>query len=201
MEHDFFGKPVPTFPDHALPRGDQAAMGQAGHDLWRDRFRLYTRRIVGLASNPDAGLEAFDRERAVMGQAMLDLEARAAAADHGRCDRDLVAEPGRQQESGPRLDQRVAGKIVGLEILDLLHAEGALDQHRGRHVEKLEIAGEEDYPRRVAVAPFDPGFAGEGKHDRDQKIRDQGSDSQVSDIRASDTQGSSISQVILIPDA
>src|SRR5215472_6361123 len=111
VKHDLFRKSVPTFPDHALPGRDKAAMGQSGHDPGRDRLRLDALGIVGIASDPDAGFEAFDRERAVMGKAVLDLEARAAAADHCGFDRDLVAEPGWQPKSRPGLNQRVTGKF------------------------------------------------------------------------------------------
>src|SRR6516162_10313453 len=135
-------------------------MRQSADDLRRNRLRLYAPGIGGIAADPDASFEAFDRERPVMGQAVLDLEAGAAAADHRGLDRDLIAEPGWQQKPRPRLDQRVAGKFVSLEVFDLLHAERALDQHRSRDIEHIEIAGKENDPGRVVVAPFDPGFAG-----------------------------------------
>src|SRR5271157_1346713 len=147
------------------PRRDKTGMRQSGHDRRRNGLRLDAPGIAGIADDPDPGFEAFDRERAVMGQTMLDLEARAAAADHRGLDRDLVAEPGRQPKARPGLDQRVAGKIVSLQVFDLLHAESALDQHRGRDVEHVEIAGKENDAGRVAVAPFNPGFAGAGKHE------------------------------------
>src|SRR5215472_11539008 len=141
-------------------------MRQPRDDLLWDRFGLYATGIGGVTNSPDPGLEALHRERPAMGQAVLDLEARAAAADHRGLDRDLVAEPGRQQKSRPGLDQRVAGKFVDLEIVDLLHAQRPLEQYYRRNIEKLEVASKENDPGRVAVAPFDADFAGAGEHAR-----------------------------------
>ncbi len=52
---------------------------QLCHDLGRDRLRLEAARPVRVAHDPDPGLEALDRERAVLGQPVLQVEARAAA--------------------------------------------------------------------------------------------------------------------------
>ena len=60
----------------------------------------------------DAGLEAFDREHARFGQAMLDLDAGAAAGDDRGLDRYLVAEPGRHAEDGAGFDDRMADEFV-----------------------------------------------------------------------------------------
>src|SRR5215469_9231247 len=154
---------IAFLPRHS-PRRDKAGMRQPRDDLLWDRFGLYATGIGGVTNSPDPGLEALHRERHAMGQAVLDLEARAAAADHGGLDRDLVAEPGRQQKSRPGLDQRMTGKFVSLEIFDLLHAQRPLEQYDGGDIEHFEIAGKENDPGRVAVAPFDPGFAGAGEH-------------------------------------
>ena len=82
----------------ATPRAGSAATSCAG--------------IVGIADHPNPRLEALDRKRAGLGQPMLDLEARSAAGDKRRLDRDLVAEPRRQAKTRPRLDQRMAGEMA-----------------------------------------------------------------------------------------
>ena len=66
---------------------------QACKHLRRNRLRLNARRIAGIADGPDPGLEAFDRQRARLGEPVLDLEARPAALDERGLDRDIVAEP------------------------------------------------------------------------------------------------------------
>ena len=52
------------------------------------------------------------------------------------------------------IDQRVAGKIIGFEILMLGHRKRALDQRRGAGVEEFEIPGIENDSGRIAVAPL-----------------------------------------------
>ena len=54
-----------------------------------------------------------------------------------------------------RVDQRMPGEIIGLEIIDFSHPERALDERRGAGVEEGEIAGVIDDAGRVAIAPFD----------------------------------------------
>src|SRR5580704_18315358 len=137
-------------------------------------MRLYALRIGGIADYPDPGLGALDRQRLPMDQAMLELETRPADIDELGFDRNLVAEPRRQPEFCPRLRQRMPHKVIGLQILDLLHAERAFEQHRGRDVEKVEIAHVENNAGRVAVAPFYSGFADVAEHEmRRQRTDDR----------------------------
>src|SRR6202023_1231718 len=100
-----------------------------------------------------------------MRKAMLQLEARTADVDELGFDRNLVAEPRRQPKFCPRLRRRMAHKVIGLEILDLLHAERAFNEHGGRDVEEVEIAHVKNDAGRVAVAPFYSRFAVVAKHE------------------------------------
>ena len=59
------------------------------------------------------------------------------------------------EKAGVGVDQRMTGEIVSLEILMLGHAERALEQRRGRGVEKRQVARIKDDAGRVAVAPLD----------------------------------------------
>jgi hypothetical protein len=116
------------------------------------------------ANHPNARLEAFDRERAGLGQPMFDFEARSAAFDQRGLDRHFVTEPRRQAKARPGLDQWMSGEGVGLQVVDFVHAERALDENGRGRVEHLEIARIEDDPGGIAVAPFDADIADVGKH-------------------------------------
>ena len=124
-------------------------------NLGGDRLRSDALRVGCVAGYPHARLEAFDRERAGLGDPVLELEARSAAFHERGLDRHLVAEPRRLTEARSRFDQRMAGEVVGLEIVDLVHAEGALDENGRAGVENFEIARIEDDSGGVAIAPFD----------------------------------------------
>src|ERR1700761_4040733 len=126
------------------------------HFGW-DRLRFDRRGIVRAAAHPDPRFGAFGGQRAGKRQAVFNLEACAPAGHDGALDRHLVAEARRQTELRARFENRMADKIIGLEILDLLHAGGAFVKGRGRGVEYLEITREIDDPGRIAVAPFDAG--------------------------------------------
>src|SRR5262249_58497233 len=88
-----------------------------------------------------------------MREAVLHFKTRPPATDHCALDRNFVTEAGRQAESRTGLNQRVTGKVISFEIIYLLHAERTLQQDRGRDVENVEIAGEEDDARGVAINP------------------------------------------------
>ena len=90
-------------------------------------------------------VSTLDRQRTGLIEAMLDFEARAAALDEV-VSIALVAEPRRLAKAGARFHQRMSGEIVGFEIVDLVHAERALDQRGGAGVENLEIARIEMIP-------------------------------------------------------
>src|SRR5215469_10794816 len=99
-----------------------------------------------------------------MRQAMLHLKTRPPTTDHCALDRNFVTVACRQAESRTDLNQRVTDKVISFEIVDLLHAERTLQQDRGRDVENVKIAGEEDDAGGVAVTPFNARFAGAGEH-------------------------------------
>src|SRR5215468_6951641 len=124
----------------------------------------FHRAFNGIALHPHPGLEAFDRERAVLEQAVVHVEARAPQRRDRGLDHDFVAEPGGDEKAGMGVDQRVPGEIIGLEVIVLAHAERALDERRGAGVEDGEIAGVVDDPGRIAIAPFDAHEAAVGEH-------------------------------------
>jgi len=104
---------------------------------------------------PYPRLEALGRKRAVLVQAVLHVEARAAQRGDRGLDRHLVAVPGGNEKTRMGVDQRMPGEIIGLEIVALAHSERALDESRGAGVENGEIARVVDDPGRIAIAPFD----------------------------------------------
>ncbi len=75
-------------------------------------FDLIFEASLRVASDPDAGLEAFKTELAVLEQLVLHLEARSADSGEGRVDRDLVAEAARDHEAPAGIDHRVPDEIV-----------------------------------------------------------------------------------------
>src|SRR6266446_2909418 len=74
----------------------------------------FHRALCGIAMHPHPGLEAFDRERAVLEQSVVHVEARAAQRRYRRLDLDFVAEPGGDKKARMGVDQRMTGEIVGL---------------------------------------------------------------------------------------
>src|SRR5579863_3146662 len=68
------------------------------------RFQL--RRVGRIAPGPDARFLAFDSDRAADKQPMFDIEARAAECDNLGSEFDVVAKPGRRNETGAGIDQR-----------------------------------------------------------------------------------------------
>src|SRR5215467_2753133 len=58
----------------------------------------------------------------------------------------------------------MAGEIKSLQVVDLGHAQHALEQRGGRGIENLEIARIENDPGRIAVAPFDADRADVAEH-------------------------------------
>src|SRR5262249_8008390 len=129
------------------------------------RQRLgFHRAFNGIALHPHPGLEAFDRERAVLEQAVMHVEARAAQRRDRPLGHDLVAEPGGDEKAGMGVDQRMADEVIGLEVIVLAHAERALDQRRRAGVEHAEIARVIDDPGGIAIAPFDAHEAAVDEH-------------------------------------
>src|SRR5690348_7295263 len=68
----------------------------------RDRLRLDLARVGGIAADPDARLERFDRERTVFGQMMGDVEAGALRLGHRGFDGDVVAETAGDEKARAR---------------------------------------------------------------------------------------------------
>src|ERR1700722_3251719 len=95
---------------------------------------------------------------------MFDLDAGAAAGGDGGLDGNLVTVAGRYAENRAGLDDRMTEEIIGLEIVELGHADGALHQISGRGVEHGEIARIEHDAGGVAVAPFDAEGADIAEH-------------------------------------
>src|SRR6266849_10179838 len=92
-----------------------------------------------MALHPHTRLETLDREHRVLGEAVAHVKARSAEFGRRGLDGDVVAEPGRNEEAATRVDQRMPGEIIGLEIVALGHAERALDERRGAGVEKRKV--------------------------------------------------------------
>ncbi len=82
------------------PKNSTSLQTSATH-FRRQQHRLDLVRIGRIAADPHAGLEAFDRQRAVLGQLVVDVEAGAAQFADRALDHDIVAEPGRDREFGP----------------------------------------------------------------------------------------------------
>src|SRR5262249_56852259 len=118
----------------------------------------------GIALHPHPRLQTFGRERAVLIKAMLHVEARAADRGDRGLDRHFVAEPGWEEETRIGVDQRMAGQVVGLEVIYFSHAERPLDQRRGAGVEDGEVARVIDDAGGVAIAPLDAHHAVVDEH-------------------------------------
>src|SRR5215813_14421659 len=97
---------------------------QLGDHLVRQRLGPDLVGIGGIAADPHPGLEAFDRKRAVLDEAVADLEARALDLGDLGLDHDVVAVAGRQQEAGAGVDHGIADAVVCLDELELGHAAG-----------------------------------------------------------------------------
>ena len=76
------------------------------------------------------------------------LKVAFATLDQLGFDRDVVAEPGRLAKTRARLHHRMADEIVGLEVVDLVHAQHPLEEGSGTGIENLEIARIENDPGR-----------------------------------------------------
>ena len=60
------------------PRGLGSRRLEAGHHVRRDRLRLEAAGAAGIAYHPDPRLGRLDRQRPLLGQPVLQREARAA---------------------------------------------------------------------------------------------------------------------------
>ena len=104
---------------------------------------------------PDAGLQAFNRERATDRQPVLDIEARAAELFHLRRQFHDVAEPRRGKEARTGVDERNADDPEDLGNIGRLYSERRLEQRPGAPVEEFEKAGIENDTSRIAMTPLD----------------------------------------------
>jgi hypothetical protein len=78
FEHDLFGKPVPTFPDHAPIGCVQITLGISAHDPSIGR-RAASRELPSCRGSPQGESKDFMHDRAVMVNAFAIKQAGARA--------------------------------------------------------------------------------------------------------------------------
>ena len=157
VEHDLFGKPASTFPDHAL--------AEARDDLVGYRTRADLLGIVLVAHGPDSRFAAEHRKFAAARDTVLDVEARATEFGDPRGDFDLVAEANGLAAVEPYIDQRQNPENV--EEVSPGDAERRLEQRPGAVIEIFEQVLGGHHAGRIAMTEFDNHLP--AKHERRQK--------------------------------
>lgn len=115
--------------------------------------RLQAAGMMGVVAGPDAGFEAFDRERVSLEELVAEDEARAAEFGGGRDGAKLVAKARGGEEFYFYIDDGNAHDFVGCKEGGQRQA-GQRKERGHAAVEPDHVIGIEDNVRGIAVAPF-----------------------------------------------
>jgi len=147
---------------------------EAGDDARRDRLRFHLGRIGRIRRGPHPRLAALDRHGAGDEQPVLDIETRTAEFADLRGHLDDIAETGRRQKAGARVDQRNPDDAEGCRQVRRLNPERGFEQRPGAPIEEFKKAGIEDDAGGVALSPFDRELPAADKISRESMIPKSG---------------------------
>jgi hypothetical protein len=139
--------------------------GKLFDHLFGDCLTLDLRRSAE-ANGPDPFFNSLDRQYFAAKEFVLDGKAAAAPVGHARIHMHDVPERGGDKKVATGLYERDASDIVALEHFRLLDSERTVKKGIRAPIEVFKIAGEEDNPEGVAIAPFDLYFSTMDEHVR-----------------------------------